>query len=247
MFYKTGVDISSVKSMWEFLHEHFTYYTLNSWNRQKSIAHNVKLYNLDLEGDWGVVMRYLFDEADSGLLQMYIDDEIREFEEKYPRYEVGFNGRSNGYLVLYNKHNHESILPDCITEYYSYEDFKEDIKGGWSGYRVSDFARELREAVEIVREFDRLCDRLRDLVNEYSKRSFDVDKLEQAVERFNDEYFSDLSKLGLAGPCMEDDRVRLNDIAFYNAFMQCFIKCLGEDYSRVATDPDGKYLWLEEI
>ena len=110
-----------------------------------------------------------------------------------------------------------------------------------------DFDRELRDTVEIVREFDKLCDRLRDIVNEYSKRSFDVDKLEQAVERFDNEYFSDLSKLGLAGPCMEGDRVRLNDIAFYNAFMECFVRCLGEDYRRIATDPDGKYLWLKEV
>ena len=243
MFYTTGVDISNTKSMWNFLKEHFQYYTMNSWNRGKSIANNVKLHRLDLDGDWTVAMRYLFDEADAGCLQMYIEDEIREFVEANPYYEVYFNGRSGGYLVLCEKDGHKSVLPDCL-DYDTYDDFKTEAH--WDGYRVFDFDRELRDTVEIVREFDKLCDRLRDIVNEYSKRSFDVDKLEQAVERFDDEYFSDLSKLGLAGPCMEDDRVRLNDIAYYNAFMQCFIKCLGEDYRRVATDPDGKYLWLKE-
>ena len=246
MFYKTGVDIANTKSMWNFLHNHFTYYTMNSWNRSESIAHNVKLYNLKLEGDWTVAMRYLFDENDAGLLQMYIDDEIKEFEEEYPWTSVFFNGRSGGYLVLGTKNNNGSVLPDCVSEYETYEDFKEDIKSGWNGYNVSDFNRELRDTVTVVREFDKLCDRLRDLVNEYSKKSFDVDKLEQAVERFEDEYFSDLSKLGLTGPCMEGDRVRLNDIAFYNAFMQCFIRCLGEDYNRIATDSEDKYLWLKE-
>ena len=243
MFYKTGVDISNTKSMWEFLHDHFQYYTMNSWNRQKSIAHNVKVHRLNLDGDWTVALRYLLDESDAGLLQMYIEDEIRAFEEEYRWYKVGFNGRSGGYLVLYNADNNTSVLPDCL-DYDTYEDFKTEAH--WDGYRVTDFDRELREAVEIVREFDKLCDRLRDLVNEYSKRSFEVDKLEQAVERFNDEYFSDLSKLSLTGPSMEDDRVRLNDIAFYNAFMQCFVRCLGEDYNRIATDSDGKYLWLKE-
>lgn len=243
MFYTYGVDIANTKSMWNFLHDHFQYYTANSWNRTKSIAHNVKLYNLKLEGDWTVVSRYLFDDADSGCLQMYIDDEIQEFERKNPYYEVGFNGRSGGYLVLYPKDRSIPVLPDCL-DYDSYEDFKADCKD--YGYRVSDFYRELRDAVEIVREFDKLCDRLRDLVNEFSKKSFDSDKLENAVERFDDEYFSDLSKLGLAGPCMEGDRVRLNDIAYYHAFMECFLKCLGEDYRRVSTDPDGKYLWLKE-
>ena len=243
MFYTKYVDIANTKSMWNFLHDHFKYYTANSWNRTKSIAHNVKLYNLKLEGDWTVVLRYLFDDADSGCLQMYIDDEIAEFERKNPYYEVGFNGRSGGYLVLYAKDRGMPVLPDCL-DYDSYEDFKADCKD--YGYRVSDFYRELRDAVELVREFDKLCDRLRDLVNEFSKKSFDSDKLEQAVSVFNDEYFSDLSKLGLTGPCLEGDRVRLNDIAYYHAFMECFIKCLGEDYSRVATDPDGKYLWLKE-
>jgi hypothetical protein len=174
---------------------------------------------------------------------MYIEDEIRAFEEEHRWYKVFSNGRSGGYLVLCSADNNCSVLPDCL-DYDSYEDFKTDAH--WDGYRVTDYDRELRDAVEIVREFDKLCDRLRELVNEYSKKSFDSDKLEQAVERFDDEYFSDLSKLGLTGPCMEDDRVRLNDIAYYNAFMQCFIKCLGEDSSRVATDADGKYLWLKE-
>ena len=246
MFYVKGVDICNTKSMWNFLKNHYTYYTMNSWNRQTSIAHNVKLYNLKLEGDWSVAMRYLFDESDAGLLQMYIEDEIREFEHTNLYYAVGFNGRSNGYLVLYNKDSHDSVLPECVTDYDTYEDFKEDVKSGWNNWNVKDFNKELRDAVEIVREFDKLCDRLRDLVNEYSMKSFDVDKLEQAVERFEDEYFSDLSKLGLTGPSMEDDRVRLNDIAHYNAFMQCFIRCLGEDYNRIATDSEDKYLWLKE-
>ena len=250
MFYTYGVDIANTKSMWTFLKEHFTYSIFNSWNCSKSIAHNVKLHRLNLDGDWAVAMRYLFDEDDSGRLQLYIEDEIREFESENPYYEVFFNGRSGGYLVLVEKQGHKSVIPECVDQYDTYEEFKEQAHCGWLGNcycsRVSDYKDELRDAVTIVREFDKLCDRLRDLVNEYSKKSFDSDKLEQAVERFDDEYFSDLSKLGLAGPCMEDDRVKLNDIAYYHAFMACFIKCLGEDYSRVATDPDGKYLWLKE-
>jgi hypothetical protein len=133
-----------------------------------------------------------------------------------------------------------------VTEYETYEDFKEDVKSGWNGYNVSDFNRELRDTVKVVREFDKLCDRLRDLVNEYSKKSFDVDKLCDAVQRFENDYYSDLEKLELEGPCMEGDRVRLNDIADYTVFMECFIRCLGEDYNRIASDPDGKYLWLKE-
>lgn len=245
MFYKTNVDIDNVKSMWTFLHEHPTYYTMNSWNRQESIAHNVKLYNLGLEGDWTVVMKYLFDEADSGALQILIEDEIREFEARYPYYKVFFNGRSGGYLVLGNADNNSSVLPECLN-YATYNDFKEDIKAGWNNYRVSDFTYELREAVKIVREFDKLCDRLRDLVNEYSKKSFDVDKLESALNIFEDEYCDDLENFNLTGPVLEGDRVKLNDIAFSKAFMRCFIRCLGEDASRIVTDSEYEYLWLKE-
>lgn len=244
MFYKTGVDIANTKSMWEFLHNHFTYNTMNSWNRHTSIANNVKLYNLKLDGDWTVVMRYLFDEADSGCLQAYIEDEIRAFEETHSCYKVFFNGRSGGYLVLGNSDNNCSVLPNCL-DYDSYEEFKADVKAGWNGYRVSDFDRELRDAVEIVREFDKLCDRLRDLVNDFSKRSFDVDKLENALARFCDEYCDDLELLGLRGPELEDDRVKLNDIMCYSAFMHCFFNCLGEDKNRAACN--NGYLWLKEI
>lgn len=246
MFYRTNIDICNTKSMWNFLKDHFTYYTMNSWNRSKSIAHNVKLYNLNLEGDWAAALRYILDETDSGGLQTFIDDEIRDFEGLYPYYKVGFNGRSGGYLVLYFKDSTASVLPSCVDDYDTYEEFKEDVKSGWYGYNVSDFNRELRDAVAVVREFDKLCDRLRDLVNEYSKRSFDVDKLEKITENFNDDYFSDLSKLDLMGPTMEGDRVRLNDIAHYHAFMQCFVKYFGQDYTRIATSSDDKYLWLKE-
>ena len=241
MFYKTGVDIASVKSMWEFLHNHFTYSTMNSWNKQSSIANNVKLYNLNLSGDWTVAMRYLFDEADSGLLQMYIDDAIREFEEEHPWYRVGFNGRSNGYLVLYNKDNYLSVLPDCL-DYENYEDFKTDCH--WDGYLVTDYYRELRDAVEIVREFDKLCDRLRDLVDEYSMKSFDVDKLETAIEGFNLAYGDDLDALGLTGPIMDNGRVELNCLAEFSSFMHCFLGCLGEPHSRIASNKT--HLWLKE-
>ena len=244
MFYTTGVDISNTKSMWNFLHDHFQYYTMNSWNNSKSIANNVKLYNLGLEGDWWSVVRYLNDDADCGLLQMYIDDEIKAFEEEHRWYKVFFNGRSGGYLVLCNVDNNCSVLPECVDQYDSYEEFKEDVKSGWNGYNVSDFNRELRDAVTIVREFDKLCDRLRDIVNEFSKKSYDADKLAEVVDRFNYNYGDDLDTLDLEPPVMEGDRVKLNDIEELSAFMHCFMDCLGDDKKRV-TGTDG-YLWLKE-
>ena len=244
MFYKSGVDIASTKSMWNFLHDHFQYYTMNSWNNSKSIANNVKLYNLGLEGDWWNVLRYLNDDADCGFLQIYIDDEIKAFEEEHRWYKVFFNGRSGGYLVLCNVDNNCSVLPECVSEFDSYEEFKEEVKAGWNYWNVKDFNKELRDAVTIVREFDKLCDRLRDIVNEFSKKSYDADKLAEVVDRFNYTYGDDLDTLELEPPVMEGDRVKLNDIEDLTAFMHCFMDCLGDDRRRV-TGTDG-YLWLKE-
>jgi hypothetical protein len=245
MFYVKGVDIANTKSMWNFLKEHFTYNTLNSWNRQTSIANNVKLYNLNLDGDWGNVLSYIIDAADCGGLQALIDDEIRDFDERhYPLYRAGFNGRSSGYLVLYNMEDNTSVLPNCVADYDSYEDFKEDVKAGWNNYRVSDFDHELRRAVKIVRDFDRLCDKLRDIVNGYSTRSFDVDKLVDAVERFNNDYYNDLVALELSGPELEGDKIALNDIKNYNAFMHCFFEYFGDDRRRITSN--DTHLWLKE-
>ena len=244
MFYTTGIDIANTKSMWNFLHNHFTYSTMNSWNRLRSIANNVKLYNLNLEGDWTEVIKYLTDVGDCGGLQCMIDEELRAFDEKwYPNYRVGFNGRSSGYLVLYSEYHNNSVLPECVTDYDSYDEFKEDIKD-FAGSRVSDFNRELRDAVELVRDFDRLCDTLRDIVNEFSKRVFKKDKLIDAVERFYSEYGDDLCDLNIQGPKVDGDKVRLYDIRYYRAFMDCFFTCFGDNARQI--DFDNKYLWLKD-
>ena len=243
MFYKAGVDIASTKSMWEFLHNHYTYHTMNSWNNRTSIANNVKLYNLGLDGDWTTAMAYLFDESDFSGLQMDINDEIRNFEEEYPWTKVFFNGRSNGYLVLGTKLSAASVLPDCVSDYDSYEDFKSSMKD--QGFNVSDFKRELRDTVEVVREFDKLCDRLRDIVNDYSLRNFNSDKLEAAVNDFYFSYEEDLTELGLTGPEFIDGKVKLNCLAQYKTFMDCFL--IGLDTESYKIDSDKEYLWLKEI
>ena len=47
-FYKTGIDITNAKQMWNLLKNHYTYYTMNSWNRLDSVANCVKIYKLGL-------------------------------------------------------------------------------------------------------------------------------------------------------------------------------------------------------
>lgn len=178
MFYKKGVDITNAKSMFNFINNHFKYWTMNSWNQLKSIAHNVKLYNLDLDGDWATALEYLMDENDIGGLQDSIRDLIWCWEEEHPNYSLGFNGRSAGYLVMYNHNpdkntvNYRSILPECLQGYDTYEDWKNSIKDSIYHENVKDYLPMLKEYTELIRSFDTLCDELRNIVNSYSTMNY---------------------------------------------------------------------------
>ena len=181
LFQKAGVDICSPKSMFNFINNHFKYWTMNSWNRLESIANNMKLYNLGLEGDWTTVLDYLYDEEDIGCIGFQIRDLIEEWEDNHPGYSLGWNGRSGGYLVIYNHDkkngtvNFRNILPEDLTGFDTYEEFKESIKD-YYGWTMKDMIPELREYTELIRDFDKLCEDLRDLANEYSKLDYKAEK-----------------------------------------------------------------------
>lgn len=75
------------------------YYTMNSWNLSKSLAYNLKVYNvIDRKLQSKVYDLLSVDEV----YQDYINPLIYEFDRKYSyEWQAGFNGRSGGYLVLY--------------------------------------------------------------------------------------------------------------------------------------------------
>lgn len=222
MFYKTGIDISSPKSMWNFLHDHFTYYTMNSWNGLRTIAHNVKLYNLNLDGDWSTVLRFLEDGADCGDLHWQIQSKIDDFATDHLGYRVYSNGRSGGYLILCSVDNNRTVLPDCVDQYDTYEDFKADCRV--YGESVMDYIYELRQVTEVVRAFDKLCDELRDLVNEYSKMNYEVQALAYNIDRFNEEYSSDLELLGFKELEVNDDgKVNVQEVQTLNCLMETLL------------------------
>lgn len=94
------VDLRSRNAMVEFLDNHFRYNTMNSWNNSTSFANNMKIYNLGIDKDIeDKLHELLFDDCESDL-SFYINSLIEDFEEK-TGYSAGFNGRSGGYLVLY--------------------------------------------------------------------------------------------------------------------------------------------------
>lgn len=238
MFYQKGVDISNTKSMFNFLNNHFTYDTLNSWNGLRSIANNVKVYNLKLEGDEWTALAFLEDDE-----YFTINEMIRDWEITHRGYSVGFNGRSGGYLVLYNDNNNCNVIPDRLYGYDSYEDFKEDYK--YYG-TMKDAKYELREYTKLVQDFDKLCDQLRDYVNTLSKLDFMVSKIHDRLDDFNYDYKDDMNYVGVEQPKLKAiDTTTTNETCLitidpemrqYRALMECFIKAITHDMWDVIDD-----------
>lgn len=218
MFYKTGVDITNDKQMFNFLKKHFAYYTLNAWNREESIANNVKLYNLNLSGDWSVAMN-LLSEGEYENINWIIADWCRD----HNGYEIYFNGRSGGYLVLMNNDNNHSILPDAIIYNDTYEDYKDFCREFYGSVKAN--RSDLVYYVKLVQDFDKLCDELRDYCDGLSKLKFEVVEMEKSVERFNDQYADDLLYLDFQPlECDGNGRVDVSEIKALSSLFEAFYR-----------------------
>jgi hypothetical protein len=226
MFYTKGIDITNDKSMFNFIAEHPTYYTMNSWNGIRSIAHNVKLYKLGLDGDWTRALAHL----ESGEYDT-INFMIQDWEREHTGYTVGFNGRSGGYLVLYNKAGSASVIPDTL-DYETYEDYKADMRDYYGSVRAN--RDELVEFVRLVQAFDRLCDEIREYVNDLSKLSYEKEEMFKIVDRFNDIYVDDLEFLGF-------DFLRVNEAGEVDIEEIYTLQCLAEAFQRLANRKDIGY------
>ena len=235
MFYKKGIDITNAKQMFKFLRGHYMYDTMNSWNGLKSIANNVKIYNLNLDGDAWNALRYLEDDE-----YFNINSMIEDWEAEHPGYEVGFNGRSGGYLVLTNKHNNRNVLPDEIIDYDNYEDFKDNLKEYWGGVKY--FMSDLRFYTKLVQDFDKLCDEIRNYVNELSLRSFTDDKIEVLLDDFAYDYKDDLGYAGLEIPDLVESNTKEillsidPEMRKWRSLMNCFFEVLRTDYWTILDD-----------
>jgi len=141
------VDTRSRKTMVNYLAGHFRYSTMNSWNDCTSYAHNMKLYNLGLNKK---VQDRLWELIECEDFYHSINDTIADFDAVH-RYgwQAGFNGRSGGYLVLYQG---------------EYVDRQVRCFPGRSTDQGEDFADwdmdSLRERVKLVQEFDELAERV---------------------------------------------------------------------------------------
>lgn len=186
MYYKP-IDKESRKAMISFLREHCRYYTMNSWNRSSSYANNIKLHNIEKPGaidddTWWSMLEI-------AQWQTKLSDLREDFGSRYNwQWQVGINGRSGGYLVLYRggikPSGYQSYCSQCGQKNYQLvPEGQTGICGRcnakarsnfsqtpmqiftWPGKDVDmdeDFAdwplTELRQRVELIQDLDRLCD-----------------------------------------------------------------------------------------
>jgi len=92
------VDRRSRETMARFLAGHFRYDTMNSWNQATSYANNVKLTNVLYHADWDKAFA-LLDMPDTYDI---INQPLHQFDTDHGwQWQAGYNGRSGGYIVLY--------------------------------------------------------------------------------------------------------------------------------------------------
>jgi hypothetical protein len=195
--------------MIDFLSRHFRYDTMNSWNRATSYAHCVKLHRLGLSAsDFDRACNVLGTAEASDAWQPVIDDFT---ETQAGCATIGFNGRSGGYLVLYESEYQESqyrsYCKKCGQRNYQAatpENSQCTVCRAMSrlNYAVAprrlvvwpkrgmdetrDFSdwplSRVRERVRLVQAFDRACDRIRDNFI-YLIQGFDVVEEDYVVTR----------------------------------------------------------------
>lgn len=119
-FYFEGVNLRSRKACIDFLENHFKYYLAHPWNAGEGYANNVKLYKLglprELQDKFFDFLSVDFQDTDFYFEYLLLKDEFKE----ETGFNVFFNGRSAGYLVL------DMQVSD--TEDMSFEELKETVK-----------------------------------------------------------------------------------------------------------------------
>lgn len=163
-FYYREIDTTNKNEMITFLTTHFRYFTINSWNGVRSYANDIKIYHLGIEDQNIIDKAYdtLRDDIDTTELDFVIKNTIESFERKH-KAAVGFNGRSGGYLVLYyteiGHENNINVFPGKSLGSNDPEYFED-----WTDY-------EIKKLTNLVIDFDKFCDELREIYITFLKAS----------------------------------------------------------------------------
>ena len=117
------------------------------------------------------------------------------------RTDKGVNSTGNVFSLSlrYNeKYNYtkliNNLLPDDIVDSDNYEEYKEYCQYYYGSVKAN--RDDLVFYTKLVRDFDKLCDELRDYCDELSQLKFEVIEMEKAVYEFNERYSDDLELLG---------------------------------------------------
>ena len=170
--------------MIEFLTTHFRYDTMNSWNGSTSWANNLKVYNVIPNALRDKVFELL--EVDDFFEN--INCLIRDYNINHNwSLQAGFNGRSAGYLVMYEGEKklseHKSYCTTCYQRNFKTIEESSAICGkcgnptrinhifydvftkpgrSIDNYDEDDYKEmdidSIRQIVKKVQEFDKLCD-----------------------------------------------------------------------------------------
>lgn len=200
----TPVDLRSRRAMRQYLTSHFRYPTMNSWNGSTSYACNLKITHLGLMPE---AVDKLFDMIQTQEFFDVMDECKREFAAKHNYlWQAGMNGRSGGYLVLYQgkkqPSGYKSYCTSCGQKNYrpaSDDDCTCGIcgqptrvnypythmqvvaypgRGTDDGEDFEDWSMyELRERVKLVQELDQLADRMVESAVQLAKRSQVVEEM----------------------------------------------------------------------
>lgn len=184
-FFWTAVDRRSRRAMTEFLSEHYRYNAGHSWNRATSYACNLKVCGLGLDSE---TVDRLLDLIQVPEFYVPLDRLADLFNAAHEfRWQAAWNGRSGGYLVLYQgeqkSSGHRSYCTRCGQPNYTsvaqtgnicgrsgasarvdydippMQTFTYPYRGTDDGADFEDWSlAELRDRTELVQDFDRLAD-----------------------------------------------------------------------------------------
>lgn len=173
-FFEKEVNIENRQEMVDFLVNHFRYFTMNSWNRSKSYAHNIKVCNLGIDNEETLNKAYDIIGQNVDKTEMYdeMQTAIYDFTSK-TNFEIGFNGRSGGYIVLY----YTELDENGQTRVFPGRNFGSNKPEYFDEWEDS----EIKELVELVQEFDKLTDELREIFISYAENAEIVEEEEVIV------------------------------------------------------------------
>ena len=166
-YYYKGLTERTIEQKYQYIKTHFQYDIMNSWNKLKSFANNVKIYKMGLTNEQQNKFFELM-QIDSDFLYYESICIIEEFE-KLTNTQVYFNGRSGGYMVIVPDFNickrNEHLLNyynlENIKYCDNYKEFKiEQSINSYFSYKDS-YKGDIDNVYYILKAFDKLCDILR--------------------------------------------------------------------------------------